>query len=225
MSFSDDAWAAIAPVYDAIVAHPFNRELAAGSLSTERFRHYLLQDAVFLVAFSRALAVAAARAPDTDSMIHFTDRVREGVVDERVLHDRFFRDYGIAPETAACTEPSPTCLNYTNFLMATAYHAPYEVVVAALMPCPWIYWQVGQHIMDRSAPDNPYQAWIDTYADEAFGAAVRAVIATADGVAEGASDSARADMRAAFARAAEFEWMFWDAAYRLEDWPAVRAAV
>ncbi|MEE8274123.1 MAG: thiaminase II [Alphaproteobacteria bacterium] len=225
MSFSDDAWMAITPVYDAIVAHPFNRELAAGSLSGERFRHYMLQDAVYLVAFSRALSVAAARAPDTDAMVRFAERAREAIVVERALHGGFFRDYGVAPDVAAATEPSPTCLNYTNFLVATAYHAPYEVVVAAVLPCFWIYWEVGKHIMERAVANNPYQAWIDTYADEAFGSAVRAVIAIADGVAEEASDAARSDMLAAFARASELEWMFWDSAYRLEDWPAVRAAV
>ncbi len=225
MSFSHDAWAAITPVYDAIVVHPFNQELAAGSLSGERFRHYMLQDAIYLVAFSRALSVTAARVPDTGAMVRFAERAREAIVVERALHDGFFRHYGIAPEVAARTEPSPTCLNYTNFLVATAYHAPYEVVVAAVLPCFWIYWEVGKHILERAAPDNPYRAWIDTYADEAFGVAVRAVIAIADRVAEGASATLRADMLAAFARAAELEWMFWDAAYRLEDWPAVRATV
>ncbi|MFQ5936834.1 MAG: thiaminase II, partial [Acidiferrobacterales bacterium] len=62
MSFSQDAWESIAPIYRAILEHPFNIELAAGSLDQKRFRHYILQDALFLVAFGRALSVAAARA-------------------------------------------------------------------------------------------------------------------------------------------------------------------
>ena len=219
MSFSQDAWATIAPIYDAILEHPFNRELAAGSLSTERFRFYMLQDAAYLIAFSRALSVAAARAPDAEAMVKFAESAREAIVVERALHEGFFRRYDIAPEVAERTEPSPTCFGYANFLVATAYHAAYEVLVAALLPCFWIYWEVGKHIMAGAAPDNPYQAWIDTYADEAFGAAVRAVIAIADRAAEGASHTARADMLAAFARASQLEWMFWDSAYRLESWP------
>ena len=103
--------------------------------------------------------------------------------------------------------------------MATAYHAPHQVLVATLLPCFWIYWEVGNHIMDRAAPDNPYQAWIDTYADEAFGAAVQAVIAIADKAAAETSEPVRADMLAAFTHAAQLEWMFWDSAYRLESWP------
>ena len=219
MSFSQEAWAGIAPVYDAIVEHPFNRELAAGRLSTERFRFYMLQDAAYLVAFSRSLAIAAARAPDTDAMVQFATSAREAIVVERSLHEGFFRQYGISPEVADSTERSPTCFSYTNFLVATAYHAPHQVLVAALLPCFWIYWEVGKHIMDRAAPDNPYQAWIDTYADETFGAAVQAVIAIADEAATEIPEPMRADMFAAFMHAAQLEWMFWDSAYRLESWP------
>ncbi len=175
MSFSRDAWTRTAPIYDAILEHPFNRELAAGTLSTERFRFYMLQDGVYLIAFSRALSVAAARAGATDDMVTFAESAREAVVVERALHESYFRQFGIAPEEAARTEPSPTCLGYNTFLLATAYHAPYEVLVAALLPCFWIYWEVGKHIMAVAASDNPYQAWIDTYADEAFGAAVQGV--------------------------------------------------
>ena len=59
-------------------------------------------------------------------------------------------------------------------LLATAYHEPWEVLMAALLPCFWIYWDVGNTIARKAAPDNPYRPWIDTYSDEAFGTAVRA---------------------------------------------------
>ncbi len=219
MTFSEDAWGRTAPIYDAILGHPFNQELAAGTLSTERFRFYMLQDAAYLVVFSRALAIAAARADDPDTMVKFAASAREAIVVERALHEGFFQKYGIPPEVANRTEPSPTCFGYTNYLLATAHHAPYEVLVAALLPCFWIYWEVGKHIMARAAPDNPYQAWIDTYGDESFGAAVREVIATADQLAGQASGRLREAMHAAFKRAAQLEWMFWDSAYRLESWP------
>jgi thiaminase/transcriptional activator TenA len=93
------------------------------------------------------------------------------------------------------------------------------VSVAALLPCFWIYWEVGKHLLATAAPDNPYQAWIDTYADETFAAGVRKVIAISDQLAEAASPGVRDQMSQAFERAAQLEWMFWDSAYRLERWP------
>jgi thiaminase (transcriptional activator TenA) len=219
MSFSQGAWQRIVPLYGAILDLPFNRELAAGTLSRERFTFYLLQDAHYLTYFARALAATAARAPDNDALIQFAGSAREAVVVERALHEGFFKDYGISAAEAAAAEPSPTCAHYTHYLLALAYNAPYEVSVAALLPCFWIYWEVGKHLLATAQPDNPYQAWIDTYADEAFAAGVRQVIAIADQMAAAASPTMCDGMSRAFVRAAQLEWMFWNSAYRLERWP------
>ena len=219
MSFSEDAWARNAPIYQAIIDHPFNTELADGSLSMERFRHYMLQDGVYLIAYSRALSVAAARAGDTADMVAFADSARNAVVVERALHETYFDKFGITPAEARATEPSPTALGYNNFLIATAYHAPYEVAVAAILPCFWVYWEVGAHINRTASADNPFRAWIDTYVDDAYAAAVKPAIAIADRIAEDVGPAVLERMHAAFRRGIQLEWMFWDAAYRREGWP------
>jgi thiaminase/transcriptional activator TenA len=219
MSFSEDAWASIGPLYDQILAQPFNRELAAGTLSRERFTFYMLQDSHYLLHFGRALAVTAAKAPYSEAMVQLAGAARECIVVERALHEGFFRDFGIDPETAAATEPSPTCSHYTSYLLSTAHNAPYEVALGALLPCFWIYREVGKHLLEIAAPDNPYQAWIDTYADEDFAAGVRAVIGIADQAAATATPVIQGQMLKAFRRASELEYLFWDSAYRLEAWP------
>jgi thiaminase/transcriptional activator TenA len=106
-----------------------------------------------------------------------------------------------------------------SFLLATAFAEPYEVLLGALLPCFWIYAEVGRDIHGRAAPDNPYRAWIDTYAGDDFHAAVRATIAATDEAATDASPQLRARMHDAFTRATQLEWIFWDSAYRLERWP------
>jgi thiaminase (transcriptional activator TenA) len=219
MTFSRDAWERIGPLYAAILELPFNQELAAGTLARERFVFYMLQDAHYLTWFARALAVTAARAPDAQALIQFAGSAREAVVVERALHEGFFRRFGVSAQEAAATEPSPTCAHYTHYLLALAYNAPYEVSVAALLPCFWIYWEVGKHLLEIAAQGNPYQAWIDTYADEAFADGVRKVIAITDRLAAAATPGVRAQMLDAFVRAARLEWMFWDSAWRREAWP------
>ena len=219
MSFSKDAWARIAPLYQEILAMPFNQELAAGTLSRERFIHYMLQDAHYLIHFGKALAVTGSRAPDPDAMIQFTHSAEACVVVERALHEGFFRDFGIDADAAAATKPSPTCSHYISYLLATAHNAPYEVTVAALLPCFWIYGEAGKHLLKIAAGSNPYQAWIDTYADEAFEAGIRRVIAIADETAAETTPAIKERMFEAFERASILEWMFWDSAYRLEAWP------
>ena len=78
---------------------------------------------------------------------------------------------------------------------------------------------MGRDIHARAAAQNPYQASIDTYAGEEFHAAVRAMIEATDEAATGAAPGLRERMHAAYRRAAQLEWMFWDSAYRQEQWP------
>jgi thiaminase/transcriptional activator TenA len=219
--FSDEAWQCTASLREAIHQLPFNAELAAGSLGRDRFQAYIVQDAIYLGRFSRALAISAAKAPDTATMQSFAQSALGAIAVEQALHGRYLRDFGVDPLVIADAEPSPDCLAYTSYLIAAAYHDPWEVLVAALLPCFWIYWDVGCAIARRSAPQNPYKAWIDTYADERFGAAVKTVIAIADRAAENAAPVTRAQMLAAFSRACQYEWLFWDGAYQRRGWPPV----
>lgn len=217
--FSAWAWRETADLRRGILDLPFNRELAAGTLSQPRFQFYMIQDALYLEQYARALAIAAARAPDPGAIEFFARASQEALVVERALHGGFLERFGVDPAEAARAEPSPTCYGYTNFLLATAQRDSYEELAAAVLPCFWIYWDVGKRIAGEAVADNPYQAWIDTYSDPAFGEAVEAVIGINDRAAAGAATVTRDAMLAAFKRSARYEWMFWDSAYRQEPWP------
>jgi len=218
--FSEEAAQQTATLRAAIHRLPFNEELAAGVLARDRFQGYIVQDAIYLGQFSRALAIAAARAPDGATLQSFARSAANAVAVEQRLHEDYLRAFGLDPGQIAAAEASPDCLAYTSYLMAAAYREPWEVFVAALLPCFWVYWEVGCAIAQRAASDNPYRAWIDTYADEGFGATVKGVIAVADRAAETTTPVFRQRMLAAFVRACQYEWLFWDGAYRRRAWPA-----
>lgn len=218
-NFSTQAWHNNLPLYERILAMPFNTELAAGTLREDRFRHYIIQDAHYLEGFARALALASAKAENADQIVQFAEAAKTAIIVERALHADYFAKFGVTPADFAAAQPTPVCDHYVSYLLRTAALAPFPVVLAALLPCFWIYLEVGKNIHARAATPNPYQAWIDTYAGEDFASAVRAVIATTDQVADRASDDTRAAMHAGFTRATQLEWMFWDSAYRLAKWP------
>ena len=89
MHFSDDVWRRTAGLREAIHALPFNTELAAGSLPRDRFQTYIVQDALYLAQFSRALAIAAAKAPDTETMQSFAQSALGAVAVEQGLHRQY----------------------------------------------------------------------------------------------------------------------------------------
>src|SRR5215210_4490477 len=135
MTFSADAWSRNARVYETIRAMPFNADLAAGRLSEARFKHYITQDAHYLIGFGRALTLAAAKAPNPDRIVQFAKSAEGAIVVERALHGSFFAQYGITPQIFAETPLSPACHHYVSYLLATPYGEPYEVVLGALLPC------------------------------------------------------------------------------------------
>ena len=219
--FTDAAWERNGALRAAIHALPFNRELAAGTLSVERFRGYIVQDALYLAQYSRVLAIAGARGPDAATLHTFGACALEAVAVEQVLHERYLAEFGVTAEQLAHAEPSPDCLGYTSYLLAVTYHDPWEVLVAALLPCFWIYQDVGSTISREAAADNRFRAWIDTYADEGFAEAVRKVIAIADRAAAETTPAIQARMITAFRRSTQYEYLFWDGAYQQRGWPAV----
>lgn len=218
--FCDEVWARAAKLVRAIHDHPFNAELGAGTLDRERFAFYIVQDSRYLVAFAKALATAATRATDPEEGAFFAQSAHTALVVERSLHSGYIEEFGLSARDLQGVVTSPTCLGYSSFLQATALAEPYPVLVAALLPCFWVYQDVGAALLERTAhiDDHPYRAWISTYADPGFAESVERVKRVADRLAE-ADPASRAAMTDAFLRATEYEWLFWDSAWRRETWP------
>ena len=219
MGFTRELWAAMAPIYDAILRHPFLTGLTDGSLPREAFRFYAVQDALYLREFARALSLAAARAPEDDWIVMFNEHAAGALKVERSLHESFFKEFGLAPGAVAATPLAPTNVAYTSYLLAVAYGSPYHEALAALLPCYWIYWEVGKTLERAGSPDPLYARWIATYASAEFGDVVRAVLAATDAIAAHRAPAERDTMRRHVLTTSRYEWMFWDMGWRREAWP------
>ncbi len=219
MAFTRTLWQAIEPIYATILEHPFLRGLTDGSLPREAFRFYAVQDALYLRDFARALSLAAARAPREEWIIMFNEHAAGALRVERALHQSFFKEFGLSPEAVAATPLAPTNLAYTSYLLAIAHGGPFHEAVAALLPCYWIYWEVGKTLERTGSRDPLYARWIGTYASEEFGAVVRAVLECTDTLAADLREEARTVMRRHFVTTSRYEWMFWDMGWRREAWP------
>lgn len=219
MRFCDAMWDEVATIRQAILVQPFLAELAAGTLPPASFQHYMIQDSLYLAEYARVLAIAAARAPTAAGRLEFSDGAKTAVQVEEVLHQSFFARFDVTPAMVEASEPSPACLGYASYLGNLAATRSYEELIAGILPCFWVYWEVGCHIKPRAASPNPYAAWIDTYADPGFGAATDRVRALVDLAASTASPDTVSAMAKAFRTATRYEWMFWDSAYRQIGWP------
>ena len=219
MAFTDDLWNSITDIYAAIQRHPFLTGLTDGSLKRETFRFYAIQDALYLREFARGLSVLAARAPRDEWIIMFNEHAAGALRVERTLHESFFREFGLTPDDVAATPLAPTNVAYTSYLLAVAYGRPFHEAMAALLPCYWIYWEVGKALERAGSPDPLYTRWIGTYASQEFGDVVRSVLAATDATAAELGPRERDGMRRHLVTTSRYEWMFWDMGYRCESWP------
>ena len=213
MSFCDDAWQATAETRAAIDRHPFLTGLTDGTLPQPSFNHYLGQDAIYLGIYARVLAGLASQADDIDEGLFWSNSASTSVLVERQLHE--------SRVSLGEATTGPTTLAYTSYLLATLAGGSYPVAVAAVLPCFWIYQDVGDTILARvgDLTGHPYADWIGMYADEAFAESVRRAKEIADHQASRSGDAVVTRMLDAFATAARYEWMFWDAGWRRETWP------
>jgi thiaminase/transcriptional activator TenA len=221
--FSASAWEHTGRLLEAIHRHPFNVTLADGTLDPSIFGWYLVQDARYLAGFSRALAVASSRAPTSADGAFLAESAHRALVVESTLHTGYLEVFAGKGFLAAQIPTSPSCLAYVSYLQATAATDPWPVAVAALLPCFWVYADVGTTIRRESAPgpSHPFADWIATYADPGFAQTAATMRSLTDRAASSATPNVRAAMLGAFGRACEYEWLFWDSAWRRETWPTV----
>ena len=222
MSFSRELWDGIADVYQAILAHPFITGLTDGTLPGDAFAFYVTQDALYLGQYARALALVGSRAPDPAACEMFARHAAEAISAEQQLHRSLLASLGLDPAVVASAEPAPCNLAYTSYLLAAASTGSFAEGVGAVLPCYWIYWEVGKELVRRGSPDPRYQRWIETYGGAEFGETVREVLAVTDSLGTGLAPAERARVHHAFRLTSRYEWMFWDMGYRQESWPVLR---
>ncbi len=139
--------------------HPFVKGIGDGTLSLDRFRFFMQQDYLFLIDYSRAIAITCAKSPELDSMGHWAKLQDETLNSEMALHRSFCADFGITEEELAATQPSPATISYTKHLVDTAYSEGIAEIAAAMLPCQWSYDDAGQHLAaNLTAPEGSLHA-------------------------------------------------------------------
>jgi thiaminase/transcriptional activator TenA len=218
-TWSTRLWDEIEPTFAAILAHPFVTGLTDGTLDAEVFAQYVAQDVHYLRDYARALAIVGARAATLADTAMFARHAAEVYDVELSLHGSLLPALGLDAAAVDATRATPTTLAYTSYLLATAYGGSFADGLAAVLPCYWIYARVGEALVERGSPDPRFQRWIDSYGGGDFAATVAQVLALTDQIGLELNPAEETVARAHFATTARYEWMFFDAAYRREDWP------
>src|SRR5215212_10174154 len=209
-----------APIWQAQHEHPFVRGIGDGSLDLDRFACWVRQDYLFLIEYCRLFGLAAARAPDLETIARFADLLQATARTEMDLHRGYAAQFGISTEQLELETMAPTTRGYTDFLLRVAATGDFAELASALLPCMWGFSEIGLRLAQQPRPsDARYAAWIEMYADPAFAELAAWCRALVDRLAEDAGPAARERMAAAFVTSSRYELAFWEASYTLERWP------
>lgn len=217
MKLTERLHRAASPIWQQTLQHPFVMALGDGTLPLEKFQFYMRQDYVFLIEYSRVLALATAKAPDVETMGRLANLLDATLNREMALHREFASQCGISATALAQTKAAPTTYAYTRHLMSVAALGDLAEVMTAMLPCQWGYCEIGQMLAEQGKPTAApfYCQWIEMYASPEFAALaawVREVLDALDG-------SVREErLQEIFTTSTRYEYLFWDMAYWQEEW-------
>ena len=214
-------WKAMGPTFERILEHPFITGLADGSLPKDKFAGYLIQDQFYLEEYGRCWALLGAQSPVIDDLVAFTGKIAGSLAHERNIQDELLESLGYCrDQMLAKTEPSPTCVGFTSFIKNACATRAWHDGFVSVLECPWAYWELGKVLNGRGSPDPHYQKWIEGYLTEGFEEACEQLHAVWERVALDLGPLALQSAAHHARTAIRYDWMFWDAAYRAEQWPA-----
>lgn len=194
----DDWWQAINSIRGDIDELEFITRLSDGSLEFADFSYYINQDALYLRGYAQVLARASIIAPNIEAQRFWAAAASATFEGEMVLHRQYAVD-----QTA---RSSQITANYVNHLTSCA--DDYAELIAAILPCYWIYQDVGSRLAAANHEQHPYQDWLATYSSPEFDAATGEAIDMVRNAYRVASTETRQRMWRAFENSSRHELLF-----------------
>ncbi len=221
MSFSQHLRQRATPIWDAQLSHPFVVALGNGRLPEQTFKYYILQDARFLGDLSRVFAAGAMKAPDSESTLRLAKLAEDTIVVERSLHENYGKRWKLTAKQMSSVPMAPTNYAYTRHMLSVAQNGSAAEILVVALPCAWIYCVVGQYLLRNGAPpkSHPYRDWLMLYASPEFAEVQRWMRKKVDQWAKTAGTDETRRMEESFVISSRYEWMFWDMAWKEEEWP------
>jgi thiaminase/transcriptional activator TenA len=218
MSFFERLKTAAPAEWRAYTEHPFTTAMADGTLAAAAFRHYLVQDYLFLIEFARAYALAVYKSPQLGDMREAAAGLSAILDVEMNLHVKLCADWGLSPDDLERAPPAAEMLAYTRYVLDTGMRGDLLALKVALAPCVIGYAEIATRLSalpGARAAANPYRVWIDEYAGAPYQQVAAQARAHLDRLAERYATPAReAELVAIFKEATRLEADFWEMGWR-----------
>lgn len=219
MKFTDHLYEAAKPIWEKGFEHPFVQGIGDGSLPLDRFKFFMCQDYVYLIEYARLYALGSLKAPDLDTMATFAKLLDATLNMEMELHRQYAAKLGISNNELELTEPAPTTLAYSSYMLNVSQRGSLAELIAAILPCAWSYCEIGQRLAQRpgAMEHSLYGEWITMYQSEEFRELADWLIDLLNRLVEGTVTEQK-QLETIFLNTSRFEYLFWDMAWDKSTW-------
>ena len=219
MGFFERLKSAASAEWRAYTEHPFTEGLADGSLAEAAFRHYLVQDYLFLIEFARAYALSVYKSPTLADMREAAAGISAILDVEMNLHVKLCAGWGLSATDLEQAPPAVEMLAYTRYVLDAGMRGDLLALKVALAPCVIGYAEIATRLAARPnalAATNPYSVWIAEYAGAPYQEVAAKARAHLEGLADLYATPAReAELIAIFKEATRLEADFWEMGWRV----------
>lgn len=221
MVFTDRVWQRVEPIWQSYLEHPFVKGLGEGWLEQEKFVHWLKQDYVYLIEYSRLFAIGSAKANDLSTMMAFA-KLLDGTLNmEMTLHREYAAMFGLSAEDLEKTEAAATTTAYTSYMLNVSQLGGVDNVIAAVLACAWSYNFIGLELakIPGACDHELYGRWVQMYSSAEFTELAEDCKRQLNQIVAGKPEQELARLEEIIVKTSLFEYMFWDMSEHRETWP------
>jgi len=218
MRFSELLREATKHSWELSLNHPFVQGIVSGDLPLETFKNYIMQDIYYLKHYGKVHAFAAAHADDFSVSARLAEKAKKTAEAELTVHQEHAAILKITDAQIKNFKPAPTAYAYTSHLYRASLSGSLGQIVAAMLPCYWLYADIGLTYKDAEPKEKIYQNWLHMYASDRFQESTQEMIDLLDELADQASETEKEKIKEQFIIAKEYELAFWEMSYTFETW-------
>lgn len=218
MLFTDQLKEAAKDSWEQSLHHPFVQGIVKGDLPLDIFKYYILQDIYYLKHYGKVHAIAASQADDFSVTASLADKARTTAQAELTVHKEHAEILHITNEDIEHFKPAPTAYAYTSHLYRAAMSGSLAQTVAAMLPCYWLYADIGKKNEHANPEPEIYRNWLKMYASDWFQDSTKEQINLLNSLAKNMHETEKEKVKEQFIIAKEYELNFWEMSYTKEKW-------
>ena len=217
MNTTERLLAAAGEIWKSYNEHPFVLGIRDGNLNREKFRHYIIQDYLYLTDYAKTFAIGVAKAKSLKIANLFAKyiSVMNGELD---IHNGYLARLAVTQEEIDSTARSLDNLSYTSFMLRVAYEEGEAEILAAILACAYSYEVIAKNMVKNnpeSVNDEFYGDWVRGYISDSYSEENVILLNELNCLTESYTEKQLQHLEDIFVACSRYELAFWEMSWNM----------